>query len=209
MTFDADALRQQIPFYLTAAPAQKVLVSELKSLIDGADRGYFIPAGSDGYKTEMLQGDGWRGFQIFSFKSGNVNAARGIVLSNSCDVSAENARVLPPKLTFAPIVKLSKLVARFEEHGLDGKKVSSRLTDIKAQRVTNMFYLPADGLLDEDHVALLDDLHSMPVDVFHQQAAEKVFTLSMAGFYLFVFKLSVHFCRLHENVDRAPIQARS
>ena len=87
-----------------AAPAQKVLVSELKSLIDGADRGYFIPAGSDGYKTEMLQGDGWRGFQIFSFKSGNVNAARGIVLSNSCDVSAENARVLPPKLTFAPIV---------------------------------------------------------------------------------------------------------
>jgi hypothetical protein len=203
MTFDADALRQQIPYYLTADPAQKVLLAELKSLGDGADKGYFIPTGYDGYTGEMLQGDGWRGFQIFSFKSGNVNAALGIVLSNSCDVSAENARVLPPKVTFAPIVKLSKIVERFKAHGLDVEKIASRMTDIKAQRVTNIFYLPADGLLDEDHVALLDDLHSMPVEV-HRQQAEKVFTLSMAGFYLFIFKLSVHFCRLHEDVDRNP-----
>ena len=50
---------------------------------------------------------------------------------------------------------------------------------------------------------LLDDLHSMPIEL-HGQAAEKLFTLSMAGFYLFVLKLSVHFCRLHENVDRSP-----
>lgn len=201
MTFDADALRQQIPYYLTAAPAQNVLVTELKKLIEGADRGYFIPAGYDGYTAEMLQGDVWRGFQIFSFKSGNVNRARGIVLSNSCDVSAENARVLPPNVIFAPIVKLSKIVERFETHGLDSEKVASRLTAIKAQKVTNMFYLPADGLLDEDYVALLDDLHSMPFEV-HRQAAEKLFTLSMAGFYLFIFKLSVHLCRLHENVNR-------
>jgi hypothetical protein len=203
MTFDADALRQQIPYYLTAAPAQRVLVKELKALTEGADKGYFIPAGYDGYSDEMLQGDGWRGFQVFSFKSGKVNASRGIVLSNSCDVSAENARVLPPNVTFAPIVKLSKIVGRFRAHGLDKEKVASRLMDIKAQRVTNMFYLPADGLLDEDHVALLDDLHSMPVEV-HRAAAEKLFTLSMAGFYLFVFKLSVHFCRLHEDADRSP-----
>lgn len=201
MTFDADALRQQIPYYLTAAPAQKFLVTELKKLIEGADRGYFIPAGYDGYTAEMLQGDVWRGFQIFSFKSSNVSAARGIVLSNSCDVSAENARVLPPNVTFAPIVKLSKIVERFETLGLDSEKVASRLTAIKTQTVTNMFYLPADGLLDEDYVALLDDLHSMPLEI-HRKTAEKQFTLSMAGFYLFIFKLSVHFCRMHENVNR-------
>lgn len=53
------------------------------------------------------------------------------------------------------------------------------------------------------HVALLDDLHSMPMEVY-KEAAEKLFTCSMEGLYLFVFKLSVHFCRLHENVDRSP-----
>jgi hypothetical protein len=151
----------------------------------------------------MQQGDGWRGFQVFSFNSGNGNAARGIVLSNSCDVSAETARALPPKVTFAPIVKLARIIGLIEAHGLLAEKVMFRPMDIKAQRVTNMVYLPADGLLDEDHVALLDDLHSMPVAV-HRRAAEKLLTLSMAGFYLFVFKLSVPFCRLHEDVDRTP-----
>lgn len=205
MTFDADALRQQIPYYLTAPPDQKVMLGELKALIEGANKGYFIPAAYADYRDEMLQGDGWRKFQIFSFKSVSVNLVRGIVISNSCDVSQENARVFPTNVTFAPIIKLSKLIARYKAHGLDDEKVKSHLVDIKAQRLTSMFYLPTDGLLDEDHVALLDDLHSMPVEL-HRQAAEKMFTLSMAAFYLFVFKLSVHFCRLHENVNRTPIQ---
>ena len=201
MTFDADALRQQIPYYLTADPAQKVLLAELRSLSDGANNGYFIPKGYDGYTAEILQGDGWRGFHIFSFAKDNVNPVRGIVLSNSCDVTPENPRVLPTKVTFAPIVKLSKIVQRFEAFGLDKEQIASRLQAIRAQGVTSIFYLPADDLLDEEHVALLDDIHSMPIDA-RQQGAEKLFTLSMAGFYLFVFKLSVHFCRLHENVDR-------
>lgn len=205
MTFDADSFRQQIPYYLTADPGQKVLVSELKALIEGAEKGYFIPAGYNNFKAEMLQGDGWPGFQVFSFKSGKAHATRGIVLSNSCDLSKDNVRVVSPRVTFAPIVKLSKIVERFETHGLDNNKVASRLTEIKAQRVTNMFYLPADGLLAEDHIALLDDLHSMPVEAYSRDA-QKMFTLSMAGFYLFVFKLSVHFCRLHENVKRTTIR---
>jgi hypothetical protein len=70
------------------------------------------------FATRMQQGDGWRGFQVFSFKSGNGNAARGIVLSNSCDVSAETARALPPKVTFAPIVKLARIIGRIGAHGL-------------------------------------------------------------------------------------------
>ena len=203
MTFDADALHQQIPYYLTADPAQKVILAELKSLSDGANKGYFIPKGYDSYTGEMLQGDGWRGFQVFSFANGNLNPVRGIVLSNSCDLTPANARVMPPKVTFAPIVNLSKIVERFEAFGLDKKQVDSRLQAIRAQGVSSIFYLPADDLLDEEHVALLDDLHSMPIEV-HGQSAEKLFTLSMAGFYLFVFKLSVHFCRLHENVGRSP-----
>lgn len=201
MTFDADALRQQIPYYLTGDPAQKELVKGLKALMGGATHGYFFSAEKDPYAEDMLQGDGWRGFQLFSFASGNRTTVRGIVLSNSCDISPENERVLPPNVTFAPIVKLSKVKARFEERALDALQIESRLQAIRSQSVTSVFYLPAEGPLEEEHVALLDDLHSMPVDAF-RHAATKLFTLSMAGFYLFVFKLSVHFCRLQENIDR-------
>jgi hypothetical protein len=203
MTFNPDTLRQQIPYYLTADPNQKAILANLKALMEGANSGYFIRKEYDGYTSEMLQGDGWRGLQIFSFPSNNKRAVRGIVLSNSCDISPENQRVVPQKVTFAPIVKLSKIKDRFVEYGLDEKSVSSRLQAIRSQDVTNIFYLPEDGLLDGEHVALLDDLHSMPTEGL-LGAAEKLFTLSMAAFYLFVFKLSVHFCRLHENVDRRP-----
>lgn len=133
MTFDADALRRQIPYYLTADPAQKVLLAELKSLSEGANKGYFIPKGYDGYTAEMLQGDGWRGFQVFSFANGNLNPVQGIVLSNSCDVTPGNARVLPAKITFAPIVKLSKIQDRFEAFGLGKEQVDSRLEAIRSR----------------------------------------------------------------------------
>ena len=203
MSFDADALRQQIPYYLTADPDQRAFLTELKALSEGSNRGYFIASNFDPFLAEMLQGDGWRGFQLFSFKSGTRSTIRGIILSNSCDISLENERVLPPKITFAPIVRLSSIETRFQERGLNSEQINSRLQTIRLQSVTNMFYLPADEPLDEEHVALLDDLHSMPVEV-HRETAEKLFTLSMAAFYLFVFKLSVHFCRLQENVDRKP-----
>ena len=107
-------------------------MAEIRALIDRADKGYFIPANYEGYTAEMLQGDGWRRFQVFSFKSSNVNETRGIVLSNSCDVSQDNARVLPPNVTFAPIVMLPKIVERFEAHGLKSVKIKPRLTEIKA-----------------------------------------------------------------------------
>jgi len=201
MTFDPNSLRQQIPYYLTAEPAQKELVEGLRALSEGATNGYFFPPERDPNANDILQGDGWRGFQIFSFASGNRITVRGIVLSNSCDVSPDNQRVIPPKITFAPIVRLSKLKERFQSSGLRPDQIESRLQAIKSQSITNMFYLPADGPLDEEHVALLDDLHSMPLEV-HRESAKKLFTLSMVGFYLFVFKLSVHFCRLQENVDR-------
>ncbi|MDE0112984.1 MAG: hypothetical protein OXI87_14880 [Albidovulum sp.] len=101
---------------------------------------------------------------------------------------------------FAPIVKLSKIEARLKDRGLAEDAVKGRIDAIERQSVTNIFYLPAGEPLEEDYVALFDDLHSMPIASWEN--SQKLFTLSMAGFYLFVFKLSVHFCRLHENVDR-------
>lgn len=202
MTLDAEQLKSQIPFYLTAEPAQRELVKNLDALNRGATTGYYISAAREPDSEAMLQGDGWRGFQLFSFDAGNRRSVRGIVLSNSCDISKDHDRVIAPKIVFAPIVRLSAIEARLNERGLAVDAIQRRIAAIKSQSVTNIFFLPAGGPLDEDYVALLDDLHSMPVSAHAE--SEKLFTLSMAGFYMFAFKLSVHFCRLHEKVDRRP-----
>lgn len=205
MSFDAEQLKTQIPFYLTAEPAQKELVRNLDALNRGAASGYYISSVREPDADAMLQGDGWRGFQLYSFDAGEKRVVRGIVLSNSCDISSDNDRVIAPKIVFAPIVKLSAIKARLKTRGLSENAVEGRIAAMKSQSVTNIFYLPAGGPLEEDYVALLDDIHSMPVA--SHTGDEKLFTLSMAGFYLFAFKLSVHFCRLHEQVDRRPDDA--
>jgi len=66
-----------------------------------------------------------------------------------------------------------------------------------------MFYLPAGISLDEDYVALLSEISSFPLSMFLEEEGRSRFvTLNMVGFYLFLFKLSIHFCRFHENVER-------
>jgi len=81
--------------------------------------------------------------------------------------------------------------------------VENKLAAIREQKVTSLFYLPPGGRLDGEYIAVLDDIHSLPYSAFATRGGrEKLFTLSQVGFYLFLFKLSVHFCRFHENVPR-------
>lgn len=202
MEFDADNLQKQIPYYLTSSD-QEALIAELKAFSRGAVPEYFLNKHQDSFADVMLQGDGWRGFQFLKFETGERRFVRGVVISNSCDVDPDNMRDVPTRITFAPLVKLAAYEGMLRKAGISADQIQSKVLSIRAQRTTNMFYLPSGAALDEDYVVRFDDLYSMPSSV-HASAEEreKLFTLSMTGFYLFVLKLSVHFCRLQENVIR-------
>lgn len=87
--------------------------------------------------------------------------------------------------------------------GIKHESVDAKLNAIREQSVTSMFYVPKGAALEEDCIALLDDLHTVPLVRFNKsEDRKKLFTLGTVGFYLFLFKLSVHFCRFHENVQR-------
>ena len=208
MNLDLESLQQQIPYYLTAKDRQ-VLVDELKAISKGEPADYFLSPYRDSFKADMLQGDGWRGFQLFKFDTGERRTVQGIVMSNSCDVEPRNARDVPARVMFAPLVKFAAYEVVLRASGIDTKKVDEKLASIRGQKTTNMFFLPAGGPLVEDHVVRLDDAHSMPFAAHASaQGREKLFTLTNTGFYMLVLKLSVHFCRLHEKVNRksaAPV----
>lgn len=107
MELDIDALKQQIPHYLTSSD-RKVLLDGLKAIASGGKVDYFLSTYDDAFKNEMLQGDGWRGFQLFSFYTGERFSVKGLVLSNSCDINPENSKQIPSRVIFAPLVKLEK-----------------------------------------------------------------------------------------------------
>ena len=202
MELDVDTLRQQIPHYLTSSD-QKVLLDGLKAIASGEKVDYFLNSYDDSFKNEMLQGDGWRGFQLFNFNTGKRFSVKGLVLSNSCDIDPENSKQIPSRVIFAPLVKLEKYRSLLQKNGINQEDIKNAIDSVKAQKTYNALYLPADGPLKEEYIIRFDDIHSMPTAA-HQDThdKEKLFTLSAIGFYMLVFKLSVHFCRLQEGVPR-------
>ena len=202
MVLDNDAISQSLPFYLTAED-KSVLVRELETISRGGSANYYLSKFDDKFANEMLQGDGWQGFDFFLFDSGSRRSVRGIVLSNSCDIDPANKRERPPRVVFAPIVKLSAAENVLKQNRVEPEKIEAQLSAIRAQKNTSCFYLPKNEVLEDECLVRLDDVHSIPFNSFFKnKVRKKMFTLSNTGFYMFVLKLSVHFCRLQENVQR-------
>ncbi len=197
MEISLQSIQDYLPYYLTD--------EDKKAIAHALDT---FPAGfqyyCSGYEHATLQGDGWYGFQVFNFFSGEKAGVYGIVLSNSCDISPENSRNTPIKITFAPLMRLASFKRALHAAGVADQVIESKMASIRRQENTELFYLPALGAEDEDFVAVLSDLHSMPHSVFADSTVmQKRFTLSMYGFYLFLMKLSIHFCRFQEKLDRS------
>ncbi|MGM0609321.1 MAG: hypothetical protein ACQESP_13005 [Candidatus Muiribacteriota bacterium] len=192
-----DDIKQHIPYYLTE-PAKDGI---LKSLKDFPDNMVYYTS----FNTEdnVLQGDCWDKLDIIDIISSKKKEIKGIILSNSCDINPENSRDIPPKLIFAPVIPLGLYKEKLKEREVPESTINSKINSIKEQKVTSLFYLPKGGNLDSDHIVPLDDLHSLPTTFFLKKTYKcNHFRLSQAGFYLFLFKLSIHFCRFHEEVLR-------
>ncbi|TKC83434.1 hypothetical protein FAZ69_23365 [Trinickia terrae] len=196
MSISFERLEDHIPPYLTKQAKEGLA----KALADFPRAiGYYL----NRYWDELLQGDGWAGLDVVNLESGDRKKVKGIVLSNSCDIDVGNDRAIPPRLVFAPLVSLDRYVESLRGAGIEAGSIENKLQAIREQSVTSIFYLPKGSALTEECIALLDNLHTVPLDRFtSDKDRKKLFTLDTVGFYLFLFKLSVHFCRFHENVAR-------
>jgi len=203
MTFDPEFLKNQIPYYLTSED-QNALLKELEQITSNAGGEFVLSSIRDQFKNQMIQGDGWTGFEVYDFLSSTKRTVRGMVVSNSCDISTENNRDIPSRIIFAPLVKLSKYKELLSTNGIADDRIDSKIEAIKKQKTTNMFYLPSGNHLSDDYIVRLDDIHSLTMsNHMNHEKREKLFTLNMPGFYMFILKLSVHFCRLHEGIQRS------
>ncbi|MEZ4459403.1 MAG: hypothetical protein R3E66_06680 [bacterium] len=188
-------IERYLPPYLTPEDRAK-LWSELKSFPENMN--FYLQDAN--LRDELLQGDGWRGLVVTRFNDGEQKTVLGMILSNSCDISAENDRCFPTNILFAPVVKLSRIAERLGEVKNE-QQVTNILDNIRKQRVTSLFFLPSGSGLEES-VIFLDDIHSHPLQHFLDNKRDSVFTLTQYAFYLLLMKLSIHFSRFQEGIRR-------
>jgi hypothetical protein len=200
MQLTVDTITRHLPTYLSA-DRREGIVRELRNF-PRLTCPYI-----DAYRDEYLQGDCWAGLVALNFADGSRKAIRGMVLSNSCDVEPANAgnSPLPTQLMFVPVVRLEAVAQTVRDAGRSEEATQELLGSIRRQERTEYFYLPPGAGLQRESVAWLAQVHTMPFDAVRLgQNVRKLATLSDITFYLLVLKLSIHFCRLHEGVDRSP-----
>jgi len=149
-----------------------------------------------------LQGDGWRGFVAINFETLERKTVSGIILSNSCDIDSENARSAPVRVLFAPLLSLDRYAALLSQGGRSPAAIQDTLNAIREQKMTSIFYVPTPPGLQGEWMVLLDNVHSHPLNDFLGRERSLLFRLNNFGFYLFLFKLSLHLMRFQEGIDR-------
>lgn len=183
-----------LPGYL--APTSKAdLYSGLSRYPENID--YFIGAGPE----DVLQADAYFGFTARNFSNNDTKQVNGIVISNSCDISPANNPPNTRLVLFAPLISIESLQDLWRRNGREDHRIQDELAKIRAQKLTEAIYFPAAAGFDES-VAFLDQIQSQPLGDFLRDKTQRLFRLSNIGFYIFIIKLSIHFTRLWEGVDR-------
>ena len=194
-------VKQYLPKYLSPE-AQKNLFDGLNQFPDNIDARLFSSRKSN--EDIIYQGDGLRDLLFVNLPDTAAKEVPAMVLSNTCDLDTKNKRLFPINLIYAPIISLEKYKSLLEEDNRGQDAIKDHISSIKKQRITQIFYLPKGGLLEEGHLVFLDKINSCNIKYLDGRDIKDItlFSLSDYGFYLFIFKLSMHFTRVQEKIER-------
>ncbi|KAF0249421.1 MAG: hypothetical protein FD167_1177 [bacterium] len=200
-----------LPKYLSLESQQK-LFSDLEQFSNNIISKNFYA--SDLYQeNSVFQGDGLSNLFIIDIQNNNkhislpsIKIAPGpvMILSNTCDIDPNNQRFIPMRVVYCPIIKLSRYVKVLRKRNTSNEKIDSHLESMRKQEVTSIFYLPESNGLKEECMVLLDRINSCDLSFIDLNKLQdtRLFSLNNYGFYVFLFKLSIHISRVREGVDR-------
>lgn len=194
-------LNLYLPKYLSADNLVE-LKKQLRAWGEGHDPGEFF---TTKLKKEpfLFQGDGTNAL-IGNFPDPKIQEGKVLLLSNTCDMDPANIRLNPSRIMYAPILNLDKYIESLTKKEISDEKIHNHIQDLKSQTISQIFYLPTYHLWGHDSIVLFDRAISIHLSSDHvrNMVDARHFTLSNFGFYLLVLKLSYHFSRIQEKVDR-------
>lgn len=200
MTFDE--IKIYLPKFLSAE-SERDLFLGLRDFPDNIDKRLYTTY-LDG--TDIIyQGDGLNNLLVVNIPNTEIKPAPGIILSNTCDIDIQNIRNFPSQIVYAPIFNLAKYnQALIKASEKSESQIFDHIESIKRQEITQIYYLPKyEGRLEES-IVFLDRVNNMPNNSVDRKNIkdQRIFTLSDYGIYLFILKLSIHFTRIQDKVER-------
>jgi hypothetical protein len=195
-------LKLYLPKYLSSE-SENDLFKGLTGFPENIDTRLYTNYLSD--SKVIYQGDGIHNLLVVNLPQTEVKPVPGMVFSNTCDIDLSNQRNFPSQIVYAPIFQLEKYRSSLCHNSKKtSEQINNHISAIKKQEITQIFYLPKlSGRIDES-IVFLDRLNNMPNKLIDRESIpdRRIFTLSNYGTYLFLIKLSIHFTRIQDKVDR-------
>jgi hypothetical protein len=197
-----EEIRKFLPTFLSQA-SENAFVDEVKYFLNNSQKRSFYTEALR-VKPIIFQGDGLQDLLVINLPDTTTKLANGMVLSNTCDISPSNERLFHASCCYAPIFSLPAYLEALRKQYSE-ERVASHERDIRAQTITQIFFLPQGGKLPNEAIVFLDRIVSIANQTIDREnlSDRRVFTLSDFGAWLFTLKLSIHFCRIRDKVDRA------
>ena len=196
----SDQIRLYLPKYLSKE-AEENLFTNLKDFPDNLNSRMYTNHLSE--DQGIYQGDGIDGLPFAYFPRAEFKYSKGMIITNTCDNDGSNARPYSNFLSYVPIVSLKDWIDK-DVSVSSNERLRQLIKDIRGQQITKIFFLPKGGGLKEDSLAFFDAVSSCPIGNVPKEALRKkrLFRLGDYGFYCFLFKLSIHFSRMREQLTR-------
>jgi hypothetical protein len=209
-SFDFTMIEHLFPDYLTATEKGRLLQA-LEQFKDAHTKGkwnsknysHFYTSSADNY---FLQGDLIREIRYPDWnREGKVferTYTDALILSNTCDLDLNNARKEHKQVILAPIIEMDQYI----EEIADEQELERMKKSVKSQTISNILYLPPNLVGGKDYICHLDKAFWFPTEELNSYLPEiaqnRIASLDYFGYYLFLVKLSYHFCRLPEEKQR-------
>jgi hypothetical protein len=144
-----------------------------------------------GFPVELYQGDVVANAVLTAVdENGTVlrSDLPAMVISCTCDVQPKQGKFA----LLAPVIDLELYRANSE---LQGAALDSHLRDVMANKIANLFFLPA-GLKLKASVIDFQQLTAVSIEFLHNNGPKtRLTSLSQPGHYLFLVKLAHHLTR--------------
>ncbi|MCK9450846.1 MAG: hypothetical protein M0Q90_04085 [Bacteroidales bacterium] len=194
-----------LPKYLSAE-SDKELFDSLKDFPNNIDSRFYTNHLID---TDVIyQGDGLIDMLFVNLPNPTIKPVPSMILSNTCDIDLVNIRNFPSQVVYAPLFNLTKYQeALYKNSEKLKEQIDSHIQSIKNQEVTQIFFLPKAAGKVDDSIVFFDRVCNFPNKLISRENLKerRLFTLSDYGSYLFLLKLSIHFTRIQDKVERKSV----
>jgi hypothetical protein len=202
MSITLEDIEKFLPQYLSSEN-KNALFEQFKGFPNNLEKLY---SKEKNHEKTLLQADVMCNVPIIDLPDTKITRCKVLIISNSCDNDLDNDRKHPISISYVPIIKLKSLEDLLYKQKIDENKIKSFINDVKKQHITNLFYLPIGDFLEEELVACFDKTLNMSrntfFELFSSDKVGKILSMSNYGFYMFLLKLSIHFTRIREKIDR-------